>query len=293
MKDYENLWLANYIGKNHASTHHHAIGLILAFYQHIAQIYADVSDDTIGQMRLTWWRDSIIADNANTDIAKNHTLLSAHKPTNISDLLAQLHQMMAEYHLPSCYFEGLIEARMQEFTALPFADIKQFQHYCGTLSGNLFALWAVLIKKDDMLRDDKIRELFFQASEIYTFSRVIRSLHWQAKQGLLFLPQNILNAHGLDAYQPAQALQSAQMKEIIAIMAQDAVARHHDALIQLQDNSEMRALCRDIEPLFAFSTIAQKSLKHFAKYDYDYLNPRALAPPPLLSLQLRFRRKIF
>ncbi len=305
IKDNESRWLANYVAGGHRQSRY-KMYLILLFAEQLAQIYPNVSDANMGQMRCLWWRDRI-----NAEPKKIVNAPFAHNlPDNISQLVIELQQLLAPDDLSSDFFDGLIAGRMQEFTQVPFATENELYDYAGMIAGNLFALWAVILWRNKEIiqplpeKDTPFWNLFFQASEIYSVSRIMRSLYWQSlssqhasgmvgnhakRRGILFLPQNLLHEAQLDATSPVEALQSPKMKEILANLHEKTLARHQEALQQLKDAPEMLEICKNLSELFAFSRLSTICLKHFAKYHYDYLNPRAIASPFLLPLRLKKR----
>ena len=294
--------------------------LILLLAQYLAEIYPSVSDATIGQMRLTWWHEQLMDACENHAQSDSKQSVTTALPAVHLELLQAITSYSAQYRLSPCFFAGMVEGRMLEFTATPFNDWQDFYRYAQNLYGNLFCLWAQIICHQDghhsQLPDDTDRfwQILRQATEIYAVNRIVRFIYWQSqpsnpnhqnhqgvqigghntqRNGMLFLPQIILQKHGLDATMPVTALKSPHMKLILKQVITDAQQRHSDALAELASDSKMRQYCALMPSLFKFSAFANNCLQHFAKHDYDYLRPRAIATPVSLPLKLRLKKRIF
>ncbi len=273
----------------------------------LADIYLQVSEPTLGQLRLAWWQQAIDNIYANDKFASNE--ISENHFTTTSPIIEMLGKIIPRYQLKKPWFDTMIAARQLEFTDFPFPNQTIFYQYLSQISGAQYALWADIAFAHYKLKQKNHDQLFvipdfdtifyqnlFPYAQIYQLSRILRSLYWQSqpnnyrhrnKREILFLPQDILNEYGLDAREPLKTLHRQDlMAEIIAQLVSEALQNHQRARKLLQTDQ----YAHKIPYLFAFAYFARTCLQRFQHYHYDYLRPIALRPPLWIGFKLLWKR---
>ena len=92
----------------------------------IASLHELVSEPILGDMRLEWWRDAVVA------IYEGRTIQHA--------VAAELGQVVRRHDLPQEEMEGLIAARSRDFDESPMETVAEVEDYAHGTSGALAGL---------------------------------------------------------------------------------------------------------------------------------------------------------
>jgi 15-cis-phytoene synthase len=104
---------------------------LAAFLGDVDRIIATVSDPTLAEIRLQWWRDAIIGGE-----------LGARSGHPVADALGGA---IRRHHLPFGWFDGLLDARSFDLYADQVPDAATFDAYLEKADGAAFALAALMI----------------------------------------------------------------------------------------------------------------------------------------------------
>ena len=175
-----------------------------AFAAEIARIPALVSQPTIGEIRLQWWRDALHGD------AAGHPVAAALKAT------------IAAFSLPLAAFERLLEAHVFDLWHDPMPSLADLEGYAGDTSSSLVQLAAIVLAGG---RDPGAAEAAGHAGVALTVTGRLRTLGRDAAERRLFLPADIAARHGLDRDALFAGTVTPPLRAFLAEMR--AVARRH------------------------------------------------------------------
>lgn len=177
----EDRWLASRFAE--PATRLRLIALYAAYHE-IAKTAEIVSQDTLGAIRLQWWRDAIAALFANetrADLAP----------------LAPLREAIKSADLPQAPFDALIDARENDFVQAPFESWADLERYVDATAGGLIELSIRACDPSITLDEDRLAAIR-SAGRAWGFVGLVRALpHWTARNRTFF-PKNLLVHVGLD-----------------------------------------------------------------------------------------------
>ncbi len=152
------------------------VNALYAFSLEIARVRQLVSEPGLGEIRFQWWRE-VLADESE----------SAHP------VAAALLDTMARCGLPREPFLGLIDARLFDLYDSPMPSVAALEAYAQATVGSLFGCAAAILGAagDEAAAGD--------AGIAYAVTGLLRALPWHLAAGQIYLPLDLLAAHGLDA----------------------------------------------------------------------------------------------
>lgn len=152
---------------------------LYAFSAEIARVRDSVSQPTLGEIRLQWWRE--VLDGARAGEAAAHPVAS--------ELLAAV----ARFDLPRHPLRALVEARVFDLYDDPVPSLNFLEGYCGETVSSLFRLAAIVVAGG---RDPGGAAAAGQAGVAYGVTGLMRALPWHAAQGRCHVPRDLLERHG-------------------------------------------------------------------------------------------------
>ena len=152
---------------------------LYAFSAEIARVRETVSQPTLGEIRLQWWRE--VLDGARGGEAAAHPVAS--------ELLATC----ARCDLPRHPLRALIEARVFDLYDDPVPSLNFLEGYCGETVSALFRLAAIVVADG---RDPGGAAAAGHAGVAYGVTGLLRALPWHAAQGRCYVPRDLLERHG-------------------------------------------------------------------------------------------------
>ena len=170
-------WLGALFAPERSRKHLHAL---YAFALEIARIRENVRDPAPGEIRMQWWIDAIEGETRGD--------VGAHPVANA------LIDTIFTFQLPRAAFTDLIEARRFDLYDDPFPDVEALETYCGHTSSLLFRL-ATIILSDG--REPGGADAAGYAGVAYALTGLMRAFPFHAAQGRLYLPADVLAAHGV------------------------------------------------------------------------------------------------
>lgn len=189
---------------------------LYAFSLEIARVRETVSDPMPGEIRMQWWVDAIEGE-ARGDV-RAHPVAAA------------LIDTIRAFSLPRAAFTDLVEARRFDLYDEPMADLRELETYCGRTASALFRLASIILAEG---AEPGGADAAGFAGVAYALTGLMRSFPWLAARGQIYMPAEMLEAHGVT---PAAALIRPAKPGLIAALADlRALARrrHAEALAHL------------------------------------------------------------
>jgi len=221
------------------------LALLLAFNQEIGQIAERVTEPLIGEMRLTWWRDTLSAESR-----PKHPLAEA--------LIAQI----AKEQLPRDPLLAMIEPRRRELDKEPFADLAEMARHARATAGLLNETAASVLGASD---SDAAEEL----GTAWGLIGQLRSVPFHAAAGRVRLPQDLLSQAGL---QPSQIAGGRAPVEALASVGKQIAAQAVSHLEAAGRATPRMASGR--EPWLLLGTLARHHLERLEKAEWHLFDPR-------------------
>lgn len=152
---------------------------LYAFSTEIARVRESVSQPTLGEIRLQWWRE--VLDGARAGEAAAHPVA------------AELRAAIARHDLPRHPLRALIEARTFDLYDDPAPSLTFLEGYCGETVSALFRLASIVTAGG---RDPGGAAAAGHAGVAYGVTGLLRALPWHAAQGRCHVPRDLLERHG-------------------------------------------------------------------------------------------------
>ena len=173
---------------------------LYAFNHELARVGETVRQPLMGEMRLEWWRETLIGAKGGTP--RNHELARA------------LAELFSARDLPLDLFTEMIDARAFDSSEEQFADWPAMEAYGDRTSGNLMRLAARILGARS-----EHDALAHEAGLAYAIVGLIRALPYHAARHKVYLPRDLLGAVGLS---PDQIMSGAFDEKVKAAVMQTA-----------------------------------------------------------------------
>ncbi|OIQ86993.1 All-trans-phytoene synthase [mine drainage metagenome] len=247
-----------------------ALFCLYAFNSEIARVRELVSEPLMGRIRLQWWQDKLEAIYAGTD-RRDHPL---------ADDLAGV---IRAHGLPQRLFIRLLQQRQADLEPDPFADRQALTDYVEATASGLAQLSACILGGAD---EPTVRAAH-EAGMAWGLVGLLRALPFQAAQGRVILPGDLLARHGVAAADLLAGRTSPALAALSRDLAQEA-AGHLGRARALR-----AAVPATARPALLQATAADVYLDRLAAAGFDPLStgwsrPR---PRPLLLAWRAWRRR--
>ena len=202
-RDDRDRWLASLFVPRERRPHIHAL---YAFSLETARVGEIVSEPLLGEIRFQWWRDT----------------LEGAADAKANPVAAALLDTVARFDLPKAPLDDLIAARAAGLYGEPMDSVAALEAYTKATCANLLRLAALIL---DGAEAAASRDAALHAGIAYGITGLIRVLPWHSGRGQVFVPIEILQAHGAsrDDFAAGRASEA-----ILAALADTrAVARAH------------------------------------------------------------------
>ena len=176
---------------------------IHAFDCEIARIRQIVSEPLPGEVRIQWWRDTI----------------EGGAPQSVGHPLARALLVSIErFRLPIQAFLDLLDARIFDLYDDLMPKWSDLEGYCGETSAALVRLSTIILANGE---DPGAADASGHAGVAIGFGRMLRALPFEARQGLILLPEEALKPYnirradlvaGQDAPELRSVLQQARLR---------------------------------------------------------------------------------
>jgi phytoene synthase len=153
---------------------------LYAFSLEVARVREAVSEALTGEIRLQWWRDTLQGE-ARGDVRAN-------------PVAAALDATIVAFRLPRQALVDVIDARVFDLYDDPMPTLTDLEGYCGETSSALIRL-ASLILADGA--DQGGADAAGHGGVAYAIAGLLRAFPWHARQGRVYVPTAVLDAHGV------------------------------------------------------------------------------------------------
>ena len=167
-------WLASLFVPRERRRHIHAL---YAFSFEAARVVEIVSEPLVGEIRFQWWRDA----------------LEGAADAKANPVAAALLDTIARFGLPQAPIRELIVARTADLYGEPMQSVAALESYTKATCSNLFCIAALVLDGEE---DTTSRDAALHAGIAYGITGLIRALPWHCARGQVFVPAEILQAHG-------------------------------------------------------------------------------------------------
>jgi phytoene synthase len=164
-----------------------------------------------GEIRLQWWRDALAG--------------SAHGEVEAHPVAASLRATIVRYQLPVLRLTELIDARSFDLYDAPMTSVAELESYAARTASTLIELAARILNDGG---EPGIEPLATHAGTAYAMAGLLRAFPLHAARRQLYVPQEILERHGVS---PEDVFAGHATAQLCAALAEvGAHARKHLAV---------------------------------------------------------------
>jgi phytoene synthase len=181
---------------------------LYAFNLEVASVRERVSDPLPGEVRLQWWRDALTGE-ARGDV-------TAHP------VAAAILDVIGRRNLAIKPLVDLIDARVFDLYDDLMPTVNDLEGYCGETSSALMQVAALILAAGE---DPGTADLAGHAGIAYAVTGLLRAFALHASRGQVFMPAEVLTAHGVTREEIVAGRASARLSAALGQMR--ALARAH------------------------------------------------------------------
>ncbi|WP_421723505.1 phytoene/squalene synthase family protein [Bauldia sp.] len=223
-----------------------------AFDIEVSTIRAKVTEPTLGEIRLEWWRQALRGDHGGHPVAST------------------LAETIARYRLPIAAFDNLLQARVFDLYDDPMPSIGDLEGYAGDTASAVIQLGALILAGGD---DPGSAEAAGFAGVALTIVDIIAHLPQTVARGQCLLPADALAREGIKP----EELRAGETPVGVRSVAGELVTRATDRFAEAQDAA--RALDPTVLPAFLPATVVPLYLKRFGNPNRDPLRDDVTISP--------------
>lgn len=213
-----------------------------AFNVEVARIRDLVSDPTLGEIRLQWWRDAIVHRSGG-----GHPVATA--------LLATIDR----FRLPTDPFVRLIDARVFDLYDDPMPTLNDLEGYAGDTSSSLIHLGAMMLAGGN----PGTANAAGYGGVAYALTGLLRALPIHARRHQCYLPKAMMVARSVDE---AMLFAGRTTPELLRLLADlRTIARQHAA----EARRELTMLDPLMRPAFLPLALVGPYLDRMDRPNYD------------------------
>lgn len=235
--------------------HRDALWALFAFNYEIAKTREVVTEQTIGLIRLQWWRDAI------AEVYEG-------KEPRQHEVVEPLAKAVKQYDLPKDLFDNLIYAREFDLEGVAPANFKGLANYCEFTNAPLMQLVLMVLgeaEEDEVVKAVSVR---------YGMLGTLRAVPYMLSQGRVMLPSDVLKENDLSEKKILDFNKKEDLVEIIKILV--------SKLNEFQ-NDQLLIKSRFIHKLKVLTDIQEK---HLLKFNGDVFDPKFQQGAPFKALKL-------
>ena len=211
---------------------------LYAFNIELASIRERVTESLLGEIRLEWWRNNIKEIYAGN--VRNHSVT------------VELAHAIEHFNIDLSFFERLISARVFDMNDEPPEDIKALENYVTMTSGELMVC-SCLISGASVGTDTALA-----MGRYWGLTGIIRSIHFHASLGRVYLPKDLMREAGLGAHQVVENCYSTHVDRVVGQLAERLI--NYEKILPLIDKNS--------RPPFAYLSIARHYLRRLKKASF-------------------------
>jgi phytoene synthase len=157
-----------------------AVAALYAFNADIASVRERAREPAAGEIRLQWWADALTGE--------------GHGTVRANPLADALLDVVAEYRLPVPPLSRMIAARRFDLYQDPMPDVVTFEGYAGETVSALYQLGAMILNGGRPVETGDAAGHLGVANALIGH---LRAFGYNASQGRIFLPWDVLAANGV------------------------------------------------------------------------------------------------
>ncbi len=235
-----------------------ALFALYAFNYEIARVRETVTEPTLGQIRLQWWRENIAA-------------IYEGIPVRRQPVVETLAGVIREYRLTRDHFSHLIDARERDLEDDPPANLAALESYAEGTSSHLVYLALEILGARQQIAMTAARHVGIA----FALSGMLRSLPIWMSAGRAFIPAELRTRYRLDQNNPKQIRGSPALRAVTAEIAAHAHSHLNAA------RSSGAVVSRSALSALLPAKIADHWLDRLRRADYDPFNPGLRRADPL------------
>jgi phytoene synthase len=231
---------------------------LFAFNYEVARIRELVREPMLGQIRLQWWRDTLAAIYEGGAVRRH-------------EVVTPLAHAIAMHGLSRSHFERILEAREMDLGDAPPATLEALETYAEDTAAPLILLALEVLGA----RDAAAAEAARHAGAAYALAGLLAALPFHARARRLYLPSDLVVAHGLDVERTVFALNGTPA---LAAVARAVAARAWSRLAAAR--AQRSAVPGGALPALLPSVLAMRALRRLARAGFDPFAPGLARPDP-------------
>jgi len=220
---------------------------LYAFNVELARVREEVSDSTLGQIRLEWWREALEQSQSGETVGHP-----------VADALAVARRRCV---LPGDLLNDMIDARQSDLSATPMPDQTHLEDYLARTAGTVFQLGGYILGQ----RDEHTAHLARHAGVAFGLAGIMRALPVHRAQGLIMLPRAELSAAGVQTGEIRQGKTTDALRAELARLRE--LAEAHRAVAA----AEFASLPPHARPAFLPLALVKGQLSALARHGRDPL----------------------
>lgn len=233
---------------------------LYGFAAEIERVPDQVTDPTLGSIRLHWWRDSLQSGEAGGEG---------------TPALRALHSVIDRHALPLAPLVSLIEARGADLYSDPPPTLADLEELLGKTQSSLFRL-ALIVAGGESGEADAAAH---HAGLAYGLARKLAGFAVERARGRTFLPADLLTMEQLEPADVFKSPPPAGLQQIVAALGK--LARHHLRAAR----EHLQRVPPPAQRIFLPLAIVEPLLGRIDQLDGDIL----LRPAALSDLEMLFR----
>ncbi len=231
---------------------------LYAFNFELARIREAVREPMMGRVRFQWWREAVEA-------------IYARKPYR-HEVIQPLAAAIAAHGLDRARFERLIDARERDVDGDPPADMPELLGYAEGTSAELVLLALQCLGEAG--RSDAAIRAGRAVGIAVALAGLLRAMPFHARARRLYLPQSLLDRHGVRSQDLLELRRPAGLPAVVADIAREAERRIEEAELA------GRGLPRAVLPALLPGSLARLYLRRLAAAGHDLFDARVQEAPP-------------
>lgn len=224
---------------------------LFAFNHEIAKTREVVSETQLGLIRLQWWRDAIAAVYEGGAVPEH-------------EIMTALADVIQRHDLPRDQFDMLIYAREFDLEDVLPSGLEGTLHYADFTSTPLMKLALKICGEDEAVEPVQV------VAVNYALAGLLRAVAAHARQRRCYLPQDLMDKHGVFLNQLYDLKPQAGLADVVKIVADEIV-------------TDVKPQSRFLKASQALSEIYLRKIKGLG---CDALHPKAQLPPAFKALRL-------
>lgn len=250
-------WLATLFAPSAARR---SILALQAFNLELARTREQVSEPMLGEIRLQWWRETIVG-------------IFAGKP-RLQPIAQELAAVVARHGLAREHFERLIDARTQDLYEVPPADLAALEAYADATSASLASLCLRVLG----ITDKESLAAGRSVAMAWALIGLLRAVPFHASVRRVHLPADMLAAQGATVEDVIYGRKPAAIHLVLAAIAERADGHLREA--------RGHRVSRAALPVLLPAALADLYLRRLRRAGHDPRDPRLLISGPRKQLRL-------